>query len=71
MRVLEKEAEHLPRGVGPSRIGEGPGGAATRPRMAGPVDDPLLKDHLPAQIGVEGAAVGVPAGHLAVLHPCA
>ena len=41
--MIEKEAEHLTRGVGPSRIRVGPGGAATRPGMAGSVDVPLLE----------------------------
>jgi hypothetical protein len=42
-RVVEKEAQHLTRGVGASRIGVGSRGAATRPRVAGSVDVPLLE----------------------------
>ena len=38
--------------------------------MTGSVDDPLLEDRLPACVGVKGAAVGMPAEHPAVLHPC-
>ena len=38
--------------------------------MTGAVDDPLLEDRLPAGVGMKRAAVGVPAGHLAVLHGC-
>ena len=52
MRLLEEEAEHLPRGVGPSRIGVGSGGAAARPGMAGAMDHPLLKHRLPIRVGV-------------------
>src|SRR5271157_1912442 len=70
MRVLKEEAEHLPRSVRPSRIGEGPGGAAARPCMAGSMDNPLLEDRLSACIGVEGAAVSMPPGRPAVLHSC-
>src|ERR671918_2077286 len=61
--VLEEEPEHLPRGIGPLRIGVGPGGAAARPGVAGAVDDPLLEDHLPARVSVKRAAVGMPAGY--------
>src|ERR1700736_7037308 len=68
MRVLEEEAEHLPRGFGPSRIGVGAGGAAARPTMARSVNDPLLEDRPPACVSVEGAAVGMPTGHPTVLH---
>jgi hypothetical protein len=60
--VLEKEPEHLPRRVGPLRIGVGAGGAAARPGMAGAVADPMLEDRLPVRVGVKGAAVGMPAG---------
>ena len=48
MRVLEKEAEHLLRGIGSSRIGVGAGGAAARPTMASSVNDPLPEDRSPA-----------------------
>src|SRR5258707_9385353 len=69
-RVLDEESEHLPRGVGPPRIGVGAGGTAARPGMAGSVDDPLLEDRPPARIDMDRAAVGVPAGHPTVLHCC-
>ena len=41
-RVLEKETEHFPSSVRPSRIGIGSGGAASRPSVAGSMDIPLL-----------------------------
>src|SRR6266851_4733227 len=69
-RALDEESEHLPRGVGPPRIGVGAGGTAARPGMAGSVDDPLLEDRPPARIDMDRAAVGVPAGHPTVLHCC-
>ena len=68
--MIEEEAEHLLRGVGPSRIGVGAGGAAARPTMASSVNDPLLEDRPPACVSVKGAAVGMPAGYPAVLHRC-
>ncbi len=67
MRVLEEEAEHLPRGVGSSRIGVGAGGAAARPGMTSSVDDPLLEDRFPARGGKGGAAVGMAAGYSTLL----
>jgi hypothetical protein len=69
MWVLEEEAEHLLRRVGPSRIGVGAGGTAAGPTMASSVNDPLLEDRPPACV-VKGAAVGMPAGYPSVLHPC-
>ena len=69
MRMLEEEAEHLLRSIGPSRIGVGAGGAAARPTMASSVNDPLLEDRPPACVSVEGLAVGMPAGYPSVLHP--
>ncbi len=69
MRMLEEEAEHLPRSIGPSRIGEGASGAAARPTMASSVNDPLLEDRPPGCASVDGTAVGMPAGYSSVLHP--
>src|SRR6266404_8224986 len=66
--MFEKEAQHLPRGVGPLRIGIGTGAAATGPGMTGTVDGPRLQHHLPARIGVERPRIGVPTRHLAMLH---
>ena len=34
------------------------------------MNDPLLEDRPPACVSVEGAAVGMPAGHPTVLHAC-
>jgi len=62
--MLEEEAEHLLRGVGPSRIGVRAGGAAARPSVTGSVDDPLLEDRLPARVSVEGPAKACPPGAL-------
>src|SRR6266403_2178328 len=52
MRVLEEEAEHLLRSIGPSRIGVGPSEAAARPTMASSVNDPLFEDRSPACVSV-------------------
>ena len=68
MRVLEEEAEHLPGGVRPARVGIGAGRAAARPGVPGAVDRPLLEQRPPGGIGVDGAAVGVAARHLTALH---
>src|SRR6185437_374511 len=67
-RLLEEEAQHLPGGVGPPRIGVGPRRTAARPGMAGGMDDPLLQDRPPALIVLHGAAVGMPPGYLTMLH---
>src|SRR5471032_1383858 len=63
--MLEEETQHLPRGVGASRIGERAGGAAARPGMTAAVNDPLLEDLPPARVAVERAAVGEPARRMA------
>ena len=70
MRMLEEEAEHLLRSIGPSRIGVGPSGAAARPTMASSVNDPLPEDRSPACVSVEGTAVGLPTRYPSVLHHC-
>jgi len=66
--MLEKESQHFARGVGSARIGVGPGGAAARPGMAGPVDDPLFEHRLAGRVEVEAAAIIVPAGHPALFN---
>src|SRR5579883_3515916 len=68
MCVLKEKAEHLARGIRSARIGVRPGRTAARPGMAGAADDPLFKDRPATGIDIERAAVGVPAGHLTVLH---
>jgi hypothetical protein len=45
--VFEEEAQHFPRGVRSSLIGEGAGRAAPRPRVCGSMDFPMLKDCAP------------------------
>src|SRR5229473_8646814 len=69
-RVVEKEAQHLTRGVGASRIGVGSRGAATRPRVAGSVDVPLLEDCPPARVDVDGAGVGMSSRYPTMMHVC-
>src|SRR5690242_12226911 len=68
MRMLKEEAEHLLRSIGPTWIGVRARSTPTRPRMAGSMDHPLFEHRLSARIGVQGAAVGMPTGHLTTLH---
>ena len=58
-RMFEEEAQHFPRRVRASRIGVGAGGAAVRPRVAGTVNVPVLRDLAPAAVGKDGAGVGM------------
>src|SRR4051794_40838920 len=69
MRVVEEEAEHLARGVGPAGISVRSGRAPTRPGMAATMDKPLLKERLATGVGVQGTAIGMPAGYLTTLRP--
>ena len=69
--VFMEESDHLARSIGPSGIGVGATVASTRPRVAGPVDAPLLQDAAPARVLVHVAGIGMAIGHLSVLdgHP--
>src|SRR5689334_8769492 len=68
MRMLEEEAQHLARGVGTARVGEGAAGTAARPGVPGAVDDPLLEDDLAIGRRMERAAPGAAAGRAPLLH---
>ena len=68
--VIEKEPEHLLRGVRSLRICVGSGGAATRPGMARSVNDPLLEDYLPARVMMQDAAVGAATRYPTFLNRC-
>src|ERR1700675_573514 len=48
--VFMEESDHLARSMGPRGIGVGATRASTRPRVAGPVDPPLLQDAPPARV---------------------
>ena len=48
--MFEEEAQHFPRGVRTSRIGEGAGRTAPRPRVCGSMDFPMLKDCASARV---------------------
>ena len=48
--MIEKEPEHLPRGVGSLGICVGSGGAATRPGLARSVMTHCFEDCLPARV---------------------
>ena len=66
--MLEKEAEHLTRCIGPLRIGVRARRTPARPSMPGTAYDPLLEDHMAPGIAVEGAFIGAAAGRLTVLN---
>src|SRR5690348_16595417 len=67
--MVEEEADHLARGIGPLGISVGARRAAARPSVPTTMDDPVLQHRRPARGGgVEGAAVGAPARYLAPLH---
>ena len=55
--MLEEEAHHLATGVGPAWLGVRSGGATAGPRVAGPVQDPLLQNRSPALIHLNRAGV--------------
>ena len=56
-RVLQEEPNHLAGGIGSARKGVGSGGAAARPGVAGPMNDPLFRHRLAAGISIQYAAV--------------
>src|SRR5579862_8561933 len=66
--MLQEEAQHLPRGIGPARIGVGTGGAASRPCVTGTVDLPLLEDGAPARVDMQRAGIGVSARNRSTMH---
>jgi hypothetical protein len=66
--VIEKESEHLPRGVRSLRIRVRSGGTATRPGVARSVNDPLLEDCLPASVTMQDPAVAAAAIVVCPLH---
>ena len=68
--MIEKEPEHLSRGVGSLGICVGSGGAATRPGMARSVNDPLLEYYPPARVMMQDAAVGAATRYPTFLNRC-
>jgi hypothetical protein len=68
-RVLQKESNHLAGGIGSLRKGVGTGGAATRPSVTGPMNDPLFHHGLAAGVGMQYAAVREPTRYLGVFDP--
>ena len=68
-RVLQEEPNHLGCGVGSLRKGMGTGGAATRPSVAGAMNDPLFHYRLAAGISMQYAAVREPTRDLAFFDP--
>ena len=68
MRMLQEEAEHLARRIGPLRVSVGSSGAAPRPGVAAAMDQPLLEHRLATGVGVEGAGVGVAPRHMPAQH---
>lgn len=66
--MLEEEAQHLPRGVRPSRIGVGAGGAASRPSVSRAMDIPLFKDCPPARVAMDRAGIGMSSGYPTAMH---
>ena len=66
--VFEEEAQHFPRGVRSSRIGEGAGRAAPRPRVCGSVDFPVLKDCAAARVGMNRSGIGMSSGDPTAMH---
>ena len=68
-RVLEEEPNHLAGGIGTPRKGVGTGRAATRPSVAGPMNDPLFYHRLAAGVDMQNAAVREPTRYLAFFDP--
>src|SRR5450755_4546611 len=67
-RMLEKEAQHFPRRVRPSRIGVGAGGTASRPGVAGFVNVPMLGDYPSTGVTKDDVGIGMPVGHPSTTH---
>src|ERR1700724_2237633 len=68
--VIEKESEHLPRGVRSLRIRVRPGGTATRPGVARSMNEPLLEDCLPASVMMQDPAVAAATRYPTFLNRC-
>src|SRR5215204_5203034 len=68
LRVLVKEPHHLRRGVGALGVSIRAGTATTGPGVSEPVDVPTLRDLTPGIVPVNGAGIGVTAGHLTLAH---
>src|ERR1700730_1590732 len=68
--VIEKEPEHLPRGVRSLRIRVRPGGTATRPGVARSANEPLLEDCLPASVMMQEPAVAAATRYPTFLNRC-
>src|SRR5437660_679815 len=66
--VFEEEAQHFPRGVRSSRIGEGAGGAAARPRVCGSMDFPMLKDCAAARVRMDRSGIGMSSRDPTAMH---
>ena len=67
--MLQEEPNHFGCRVGPLRKGVGTGGAATRPSVAGAMNDPLLRYRLAVGIGMQYAAIREPTRDLAFFDP--
>jgi hypothetical protein len=63
-RMPEEETQHFPRRVRSLRISVGARRAASRPRVAGAVDIPVLQDFASAHIDMGRAGVGMPSRYL-------
>src|ERR1700730_1409103 len=68
--VIEKEPEHLPRGVRSLRIRVRPGGTATRPGVARSMNEPLLEDYLSARVMMLDPAVAAATRYSTFLNRC-
>src|ERR1700757_1091492 len=66
--MLQEEAQHLPRGIRPARIGVGAGRARSRPCVTGTMDLPLLEDGSPARIGMKSAGIAVSSRNPSAMH---
>ena len=67
-RVRQEETDHLPAGVGSTRVRVGAAGAAAGPSMARAVKDPLLKDLPASVVELHRAGIGHAAWRLAMRH---
>jgi hypothetical protein len=66
--VFEEEAQHFPRGVRSSPIGERAGWAAPRPCVARSMDLPVLKYCAAAWVGMDRASIGMSSGDATAMH---